>query len=155
MRSKKLLHCIIKVVIFVLIFAAVGTFFSMTGVWKEKLVTPSFQPPDFVFPIAWTIIYVLTAISAIIICNSGDPNKKKTLVFYIINGILNVLWTYLFFNRLMITAAFFELILLFISIMLMMKYSYKISKTASFLLLPYFCWSAFALVLNYCIVMLN
>ena len=131
--------------------ALVGSQFTDTGAWYES-VKPAITPPGYVFPIAWTILFILISISfyLVLIAKKGEVRKTAIIVF-LINIFLNGLWSYLFFGLQNPVFAFYELILLWITIAAMIYYSYKLNKIASYLLIPYLLWVSFAGVLNYLI----
>lgn len=153
--------------------AVIGSSFTLTGEgswYREVLVQPDLTPPNWVFPIAWNTIFVLTTISALIVWNMG-PAKKKFLWFFdihkedkaysaiislfVFNAILNVLWSYLFFGIQNILGAFIEIFFIEASLIALIILIYKKSKIASLLLLPYALWVGFATYLNYLILILN
>lgn len=142
-------------VLFMAGVAALGAAFTDTSTeWYQNLVKPALQPPAIVFPIAWTILYILIAISLSLI--SVDPKTtNKVLILYAINGILNVLWSYTFFYQQNPGGALFVLIMLIITAVLLFTNVFRINKTAAYLLLPYIVWLCFALYLNYEIAFLN
>lgn len=152
--------------------AVLGSSVTVTGdaSWYQTIVKPSINPPNWIFPIAWNIIFILTTISALIVWNKG-PEKKKFLWFFdahkedkaftaiialfLINAVLNVLWSYLFFGTQNILGAFIEIFFIEATLIALIILIYKRSKTASLLLLPYTLWVGFATYLNYLILSLN
>lgn len=149
---------VIRVILSVLFMAAVaglGSAFTDTSTeWYQNLVKPALQPPSIVFPIVWTILYILTAISLSLV--SIDPKTpNKVLILFAVNGVLNVLWSYTFFYLQNPAGALFVLILLIITAILLFTNVFRINKTAAYLLLPYVFWLCFAFYLNYEIAFLN
>lgn len=131
--------------------AFLGSQFTSTGEWYES-VKPAITPPDYVFPIVWTILFVLIAISMSISISAAQGKlRSRIIALFAINLALNFLWSALFFGMHLPALAFVELILLEISILALIKTAWKASKLASWLLLPYACWVAFAGMLNYLI----
>ena len=121
----------------------------------ENIIKPSFTPPSIVFPIAWTILYVLMGISANIIENTNDIGKNKALTIYYIQLILNASWT-IFFFRLKWFLFSTVLILIILGLVIyMIKEFYKINKTAAYLNIPYVIWLIFAMILSYNVYLLN
>ena len=116
---------------------------------------PSFAPPAIVFPIVWTIIYILMGISSYIISESNSYKKRKALSLYRIQLIINLLWSFIFFVFNLNTLAFIWIILLIIVVTLMIKEFLSINKTAGYLQIPYLLWLMFASILNLSIVFLN
>ncbi|MFA6919217.1 MAG: TspO/MBR family protein [Patescibacteria group bacterium] len=152
----------IKLIISVVSCLAIGnlgTLFTVPNIatWYATLTKPSFNPPNWIFAPVWTTLFILMGISLFLIWNSQkkDKNRKVFFVVFIINLILNVLWSLIFFGLHMTGLAFLEVILLALSIIILMVLSWKISKTAAFLLAPYLLWVCFASFLNYNLWILN
>ncbi|MBN7774468.1 TspO/MBR family protein [Clostridium aminobutyricum] len=121
----------------------------------NQLIIPKYAPPGFVFPVVWTILYTLMGISAYLVFISNSPYKKKALLMYALQLMLNFIWPIIFFNLKMYFPAFFVLLLLLITIVLMIKRFYRVNKTAAFLQIPYLLWILFATYLNFEIAMFN
>lgn len=117
------------------------------------LVNPPLSPPSYLFPIVWSILYLLIGISYYIYRKNN--NNYLTIKLYYIQLILNYLWSIIFFIfKLRTLAAIWIILLAIIIIYLMLKY-YKEEKTSFYLLIPYILWVLFAAYLNIGIVMLN
>ncbi|MBM3228584.1 tryptophan-rich sensory protein [Candidatus Pacearchaeota archaeon] len=145
-----------KVLIFCLLIvyliAFLGSLFTSPvtdSEWYET-IRPSITPPNFVFPIVWNILFFLIAISLYLSWTSADKIERK-IVFLVfgVNLLLNLFWSFLYFGMQNPLLAFFELIFLWFSILIMIFATYRINKTASYLLWPYFVWVSFAGILNY------
>ena len=125
--------------------------------WYSTLNKPVFNPPSWLFAPVWTCIYILIAIAAYLVWerrnNSIDYLTTRTV--YILQLVLNFSWSIVFFGLHEIVAALLVIILLWIMIVLNVRWFGKFSKTASWLLLPYFLWVSFAAILNYSIFSLN
>lgn len=119
------------------------------------LIQPPLSPPSWIFPIAWTILYILMGISAYLIYQSDSPNKESALRIYAVQLIVNFLWSIIFFNMQMYLFAFLWLLLLLALIILMIISFSRINKTAAYLLVPYLLWVIFAGYLNFMIYLLN
>lgn len=145
-----------KILIFSLIIvyltAFLGSLFTSPSVNSEwyETIRPEITPPNWVFPIVWNILFFLIAISLYIAWTSANKKERKivALVFGI-NLFLNFLWSVFYFGLQNPTLAFFELILLWISILVMILCLCRINKTSSYLLIPYLLWVSFAGILNY------
>ncbi len=143
-----------KVLIFSLIIVYfigfVGSLFtSIDNGWYES-IRPSITPPSFVFPIMWNILFFLIALSLYFAwINSNKKDKKKIIFVFGINLILNALWSLFYFKLQNPLVAFFDLILIWISIIAMFIVTYKIKRTSAYLLIPYLLWVSFAGVLNW------
>ena len=122
------------------------------------LVKPNFSPPSIVFPIAWTILYVLMGIASykVYMLKYDNIDVSAALFVYAIQLLLNFLWTFIFFGFRLYGLAFIELIVLILFVILTIKRFYKkAGKKAALLLLPYLIWLIYAGVLNFFIWMLN
>jgi len=116
---------------------------------------PSLSPPGFLFPIVWTVLYILMAISAYIIFTSGSEKRKSALAVFAVQLFFNFFWTILFFNLQMYLFAFIWLAILWMLILLMIVSFYRINKTAAYLQIPYLLWVSFAGYLNFMVWILN
>lgn len=124
------------------------------GDWYPLLVKPSFNPPNWVFAPVWTALYVLIALSLYITWTTKKKNWFA-LSCFTLNLILNFLWSVFFFGLHDVRLAFFVIIALWISIIVMIVKFMWVDMRASFLLIPYLVWVSFALLLNYSIMILN
>lgn len=132
-----------------------GSFFTSPAIggWYAALNKPSFTPPSWVFPIAWTLLYLLMGISLYILWEK--KNTKAATHLFVLQLVLNLLWSILFFGLKMPTIALIELLALLATVLMTTKKFYEISKTAAYLMVPYILWLCFATLLNYYIVILN
>ena len=118
------------------------------------LVNPPLSPPSYLFPIVWSILYLLIGISYYIYRknNNDDP---LTIRLYYIQLILNYLWSIIFFTLKLRTLAVIWIIILAITIIYLMIRFYKEERTSFYLFIPYILWVLFATYLNIGIVVLN
>ena len=133
-------------------------FLSMTSSSTyENFNKPSFSPPGWVFPIVWTILFLLMAVAAYRIWMKGKSGEDvtKALLLYGTQLFLNFLWSIIFFRFRLYAIAFLELLILLVFILLTTFEFFDIDKTAAYLMIPYIAWVSFAGVLNYTIFMLN
>lgn len=123
----------------------------------DILKKPNFYPPKEVFIIVWTILYILMSISLYITSEEASSKKKKTELYYIylLQLIVNSLWTVIFFEFQKILIAFVWIIVLILLVILMISRFFKINKFAAYLQIPYVIWLFIALYLNYSIYILN
>jgi tryptophan-rich sensory protein len=140
--------------------AAIGTYFTMPsiGMWYVAINKPWFNPPNWVFAPVWTILYIMMAISLYIVWNKKtkfNKQKEKGLMFFGIQLFLNALWPMLFFGIYNLGLAYCEIIFLWLSVFLTIRYFTKISNIAANLLYPYILWVSFAASLNLAIYVLN
>lgn len=121
--------------------------------WYPTLYKPPLNPPDWVFGLVWPILYLLIAISGwLIFIQKQSADRTKALFFYGLQLFCNGVWSYLFFYYKMPILGLIDLILLVIFLAICMGYAYKKIPAATYLLVPYFLWSLFALYLNGAIV---
>ena len=140
-----------------IVVAVLGSLLTDAGMqwYNTELIKPELTPPAIAFPIAWTTIFTLTTISALIFWNKSDKKAPLTTwiaLLFLLNAVLNVLWTFLFFYSQAVTEALIEMLLLEATVLALIFLIWKISKTASLLLLPYFIWVGFATYLTYQII---
>lgn len=118
------------------------------------LQKPTFAPPGFLFPVVWTILYVLMGIASYLVLTSGKPTGNA-LIVYGIQLVFNFFWSILFFNLGLCMFAFLWLVLLWLLILLTTVLFYQILKPAGYLMIPYLLWVTFAGYLNLGIYLLN
>lgn len=110
---------------------------------------PIITPPNWIFAPVWTTLYLLIALSLYFaLTNANKIQKKKVVVIFAINLITNILWSFLFFKLQNPLLAFFDILVILITIFAMIFTTCKISKTSAFLLIPYLLWVGFASFLN-------
>lgn len=115
---------------------------------------PALSPPGWVFPVVWTILYVLMGIASYLVLTSGKPNDAA-LTVYAIQLFFNFFWSILFFRLGLCVTAFIWLVLLWFLILGTTVLFYRIVKAAGYLMIPYLLWVAFAGYLNLSICLLN
>lgn len=120
-----------------------------------KLDQPPLSPPQWLFPVVWTILYILMGISLYIVLEKGQKNLYEARKLFYYKLIINFMWTIFFFNFNWYLFAFFWLLLLWIMIMVMIKRFLKISKVAVWMNIPQLLWVTFAGYLNLGIWWLN
>ena len=123
----------------------------------EKIKQPPLSPPGWLFPVVWTILYILMGISAYLIATSSAGNKQKrnAFIIYGIQLLFNFFWSIIFFNMENYLFAFIWLVALWVLIIANVFLFYRISKPAGLLLVPYLLWVTFAGYLNFMIYLLN
>lgn len=120
-----------------------------------SIIKPSFAPPGILFPIVWTILYILMGISSYLVSISNHYLKDKSLIIYYIQLIINLLWSFFFFTFKLYLFSFIWIILLIIIVIIMIIMFYKINKLSAYLQIPYLIWIIFASILNFSIYLLN
>lgn len=118
----------------------------------DNLVKPPLAPPSILFPIAWTIIYLLMGISYYIVKDDLSPKEKK---LYYIQLTVNALWSIIFFTFKWYLLSVLWIILLDILVIAMIITFYKKNKISAYLQIPYLLWLLFATYLNIGIYVLN
>lgn len=124
--------------------------------WFEPLNAPPFRPPNWLFAPVWTTLYILMGISFFLILQSKtNLPKRNAIIISIVQLALNTLWSFLFFYYHQLGIALIEIIMIWISILLMIRSYYPIDKIAAYLQIPYLAWVSFATILNAAYFFLN
>lgn len=121
----------------------------------ESLVQPPLAPPGWLFPVVWTVLYILMGISAAIIYTSPQGDRRGALGIYAAQLAVNLGWTVLFFPFGLYLAALIWLLALILLIVCMILRFCRIDPRAAYLQLPYLVWCLFAAYLNFGIYVLN
>ncbi len=122
-----------------------------------SLQKPPLSPPAWLFPVVWTILYILMGVSSYLVNISGAPDAKikKANSVYITSLVFNFFWSIIFFNMEQYLFAFVWLLMLLLLVVYTVVLYYDISKTATYLQIPYIVWLLFAAYLNFGIFILN
>ena len=120
----------------------------------KNMVKPPLSPPSIVFPIVWTILYILMGISYFLATKDNENNKELDQI-YLLQLLVNFLWPIIFFVLRMYFTAFFWIILLLVLVISMIKELLKNNKISGCLQIPYLIWLLFATYLNIGIFLLN
>ena len=120
----------------------------------NSITKPVLAPPGWLFPIVWTILYILMGIASYLVLTSGKPNDIA-LTVYGIQLVFNFFWSIIFFNLTLYLFAFIWLVLLWLLILKTALLFHQISKPAGYLMVPYLLWVTFAGYLNFSIYLLN
>ncbi|MDD3221556.1 MAG: tryptophan-rich sensory protein [Clostridia bacterium] len=121
----------------------------------EGVRQPPASPPTWLFPVVWTILYILMGISSYIVGVSHSSEKAEALGLYGLQLFLNFLWPLIFFNAQNYLLAFIILVLLWYVLFKMIREFWQISPIAGKLQIPYILWSTFAAYLNLGVYLLN
>ncbi len=141
---------------FALLLGAAGGVLTKIGPWYRELRKPSWQPPDWLFGPAWTLILALAAWSAALGWIRADGSQRTAVVILFgLNAVFHLLWSPLFFTLQRPDWALAEVSLLWLSILALVIVLAPISMLASSLMAPYLLWVSFASFLNWRIVQLN
>ena len=140
-----------------LVTAMVGGSITVLDSWYYSLQQPTWAPPDYMFGIIWTTIFALIALAGFLGWQKAPSRRTAEIVLglFALNGFLNLSWSFLFFRMERPDLAFYELIALWLSILALIIFCGRFSKSASLLLVPYLVWVTIAGMLNYQIVALN
>jgi tryptophan-rich sensory protein len=146
------------VIAFLVVFAVAGIGGAATdiGPWYFNLIKPAWQPPDWAFGPIWTLIYITTGIASVRAWRLGDELQRSNfLLALLINCVLNVLWSVLFFKMQRPDVALIEVVVFWLSIVQLILLPLRYSPRSSLLMLPYLAWVSVAAYLNLTIVRLN
>jgi len=140
-----------------LCFVAAGTaVFVSTDGWYAALHKPSWNPPAWLFGPAWILLYITMAVAAWLVWREGGwKTQGRTLGLFLLQWLLNALWTPLFFGLHRPGLAFAEIILLWLAIAATLALFWRVRRVAGVLLVPYLAWVSFAAELNFTIWRLN
>jgi len=153
----------ILAMLFCLGAGVIGSFATETGLgsWYQTLIKPPITPPNVVFPIAWTTLYILMGLALYIIWSQPqkyrrDPElKKSALLFFALQLILNIAWSFLFFGLESPILGLIGIFALIGMVSITIIKFYQLNKKAAYLMVPYLIWICFATILNLWIVILN
>lgn len=139
------------------VVAIAGALLTETGPWYQGLRKPSWKPPDWAFGPVWTTIFTLTVIAAALAWEGAGETGARALIVtaLIVNGILNIAWSGIFFKMRRPDWALFEVALLWLSIVVLIVELGQASAVAGLLIVPYLVWVSTAAFLNLRIVQMN
>jgi translocator protein len=159
---RKIMKPWLKLLISITVPLAAGTLaglFTARGVngWYRTITRPDWNPPDAVFAPVWTMLYILMGIAFYLVWQKRAPAaiKQPAITFWIVQLILNALWSFLFFSVHAIGWALTEILVLWLAILITIFTVARVSKLAAWLLVPYISWVSFATILTYTIWQLN
>ena len=126
----------------------------------NSMQKPPLAPPAWLFPVAWTMLYILMGIASLLVyCSQptdvGQKLRTAALIIYALQLLLNFCWSPIFFNAKLYYVAFVVLVCLWLLIAALIVIATRLNKAAAFLLLPYLLWLSFAGYLNLMIPVLN
>jgi tryptophan-rich sensory protein len=141
--------------LFYICVALAGRIFTSKGIdpWYQTLSKPSYTPPGSFIGIMWTVIYILTACSLILFSRAAGDKKIfwPVVGLYIINGIVNTAWSYIFFTKHLLGLAVINAGIIGVTVVFLIVLVRHYSVAASLLLIPYLGWVSFATFLTYVI----
>ena len=134
--------------------ASMGAIFR-PGEWYEALAKPSWRPPNWLFAPVWACLYISIAVSGWLVWRVSGPGSTVALAVFALQLALNAAWTPIFFGLHRPDLAFYEIVVLWLSIMATIALFYTVQERAALLLMPYLAWVTFAAALNFSIWQLN
>ncbi len=121
----------------------------------DRVIQPALAPPDWVFPVVWTILYTLMGVASYLVYISDSDRVPAALGVYGLQLLLNFIWPFLFFNLELYGFSAVWLIALLIFVIVTTVEFFRIHKTAGYLMIPYILWLLFAAYLNISVAILN
>jgi tryptophan-rich sensory protein len=125
------------------------------GSWYTGLAKPAWTPPSWVFGPVWTALYAMMAIAGWLVWRRGGPASWHALRWFAVQLVLNVGWSAVFFGLQMPGLAAVEILALWCTIAVTLRTSWRVSRPAGLLLVPYLLWVSFAVILNVALWRLN
>ncbi len=125
------------------------------GAWYAGLRKPSWNPPNWIFGPVWTLLYILMAVAAWLVWENGGAANTGALALFLVQLILNAVWTWLFFGLHRPGLAAAEIVLLWLAILATTLGFWTVQPLAGLLLVPYLLWVSFAAILNFTVWRLN
>ena len=154
MSPKK--QSLIKAIIIPLLVGALSGFLTKDAVKIfETMMKPPLSPPSWLFPVVWTILYVLMGVSSWLIYQSNKKEKEDALSLYGYQLIVNFLWPVFFFSFQWYFFSFLWLLFLWRLVIKMIRSFYESSPLAAYMNIPYLIWLSFAAYLNLAVWLLN
>ena len=160
MKKNNIVTLIIAIII-PLVVGGMSSFLTKDAMMIfDSVKKPPLSPPGILFPIVWTILYVMMGVSSYLIYKEKNNVNvkglvKSTLIIYGVQLFFNFFWSILFFKYSLYMVAFIWLVILWILVFVFIKNALKINKIASYLMIPYLIWMTFAGYLNIMIAILN
>ena len=146
---------------FVVVIAAggIGSLATTRAIptWYQGLRKPPFNPPEWLFGPAWTVLYLLMAVAAFLVWKQGfnSAGVKPALALFLVQLVLNALWSVFFFGLRSPLAGMVDIVVMWLAILATIVLFFRVSVPAGVLLLPYVAWVTFAAILNATILRLN
>jgi len=148
----------ILIPLLVIITGSAASYFAQTGkVWYNTLTLPTWTPPNSTMVFVWAGIFLLSSMSVLIIWNKYSRQRNFGLIMglFILNAMINVGWNILFFGHQQLGLAFFQAILLFSNLVLLIILIWKFCPPAATLLFPYSVWVLFSTILTLNVWLIN
>ena len=139
-------------VVIVLAAASSGAIFK-PGAWYENLRKPGWTPPNWAFPVVWSILYVMIGYAGWLVWTT--VGWSSPLAFWALQMVVNALWSYFFFGRRRMDLALIDVAVLWLAVALFILTAWPVSPLASLLFVPYLAWVTAAATLNHSVRRLN
>lgn len=143
---------ILLAVLLINLLGGIGAVFTVNAIpeWYARLNRPPGVPPNWVFGPVWTLLYTSMGVAFALVWDRGEPGaaRKRALIWFAVQMILNILWTPVFFGVHRLFAALVVIVLLIGAIAITMRYFAKAFRLAAWLLVPYLMWVSYATYLN-------
>ena len=154
------MRTVVAVPVWVIVCFAVGLLASYLQnealmMWYPLLWRSPLTPPNIVFPIVWSILYLLMGISAGLVQGSGHETRRLVMTVFIVQLVFNFLWCITFFTLRNPLLGFLDILLLDAMVLLYIVLSYRVNRLASYLFVPYIAWLLMATYLNLYIYLHN
>lgn len=141
----------IIITLIVVVAAATGSMFK-PGEWYFSLNKPSWTPPNWVFPVVWTLLYCMIAVAGWLVWELG---ATFSIIIWGFQLITNGMWSYIFFGMKKMRVALINIVFLIVLVVAFVFVTYPVSQLAAILFLPYLCWLGVAMLLNLRVIQLN
>ena len=149
-------YILIPIVTILVAFAGGQLTMRSVKTWYKTIRKPTWTPPGAVIGAVWTVLYILAALSALIVWNLPlAPVSAMVTMLFILNAAVNVLWSYVFFYLHKMAPAIWVCLFLDLTIILLIQFIAPVSALAAWLLVPYAAWVTFASYLNYRVWTMN
>ena len=135
----------------VMLTAYICSIFTDVGMdkWYNNIDKPAFIPANALFPVVWTVLYIMIAVSTYMVLRDADSyNRKKVNNIFIAQLFLQILWCFVFFAHGHLGLGLAIILLLDVCVFMMIAAYAKVSKTASYIIYPYYWWLIFATFMN-------
>jgi benzodiazapine receptor len=143
-----------RLLLFILIVAGVsfsGAQFR-PGDWYAGLIKPDWTPPNWIFPVVWSVLYLMIAVAGWLIFAASNRTLK---ILWVIQLALNGLWSWIFFGMHLIGLGMIDILAIFFCTLILLAFAYKFSRAVVWLMAPYLLWIGYASALNVAIYFLN
>ena len=157
MRKSNVIILVLSLIIPLLVGGISAALSSQGMVAYGNMNKPPLSPPPWVFSVAWTILYLIMGLASYFIVTAGPGSKGKGMLItaYIVQLIMNFMWSLIFFNHKLYFVAFIWLMVMWLIVIFCAIGFYSIKKTATYLFIPYIVWLTFAAYLNLGTYLLN